>query len=389
MKTKISTSDSGVYYFLGNITSHITHALPLYEQLGGTFIVTSDRARRIIESRYNVPVLNVDNRPFKLVWTGRRFKRLHHYIVMDEELKKSYIFLNNRARIVIFYELFEIERPDWLTRPIKIFLTHGNMLKNYMKMYPKRLEIVKQYDFMAALGPYMKNQFVSDGIPAEKLVDIGIARTDKVVANKNNVIISKPLKAALGTTTKTQVVAYLPTFWGPSSIYGLGLEILKNFPDNYILLFRPHPQTPKKILWRYDRYIKSRTNIIQVDEGRYPEIDLVDIFNASSIIIGDVSSVMLEALLLNKPLIFAYANGKHRQNIQDYASIADVVSVSQSVDNTNVTLLPEIINKSLDDGVDKAIWRKAKDRNFYFHDGNSVQHISAFISNLVSSEQLR
>ena len=96
---------SGIYYFLGNITSHIIHALP-YQQLGGTFVVLSDKAKKEVEA-YNVPVINLDNKPFKLTRFGYKVKLVHHYTKIDKRLKKTVDYLKSHARVVIFYELYD------------------------------------------------------------------------------------------------------------------------------------------------------------------------------------------------------------------------------------------------------------------------------------------
>lgn len=375
-------SKNGIYYFLGNITSHITHAIPLHKELGGTFVVTSNKARKQIEELYNVPVINIDNKPYKIMKPGRRPKLIHEYLTLDRSLKKTYKYLNSNARVIIFYELFELEKPEWLSRPKKVFLTHGNMLKNYMTMHPKRLDIVKDYDYMAALGPYMKQQFINDGIDPDKLLDIGIARTDDVVKNKGKVTISPALQSSLGDNSSKVIVSYMPTFWGDSSIYNTGFGIVRNFPEDLTLIFRPHPQTPQKILKKYNQLIKHRDNIIYLPESNNKKITLVDILNASSVIIGDASSVTLEAILTQKPIIFAHdkPNGK---GLNIYKSIKSIIDVSEEVNSDNAIELPEIINRSLNRNIDKNIWLEAISLNFYNSDGNSVSEIKKSIEKII------
>lgn len=373
--------DNGIYYFIGNITSHILHALPLHKKLGGTFIVTSTKARKEIERLYNVPVINIDNRPFKIMKPGRRPKLIHEYIIFDKRLKKTYDFLNTHATIVLFYELFELEKPEWLARPKKIFLTHGNMLKSYMTMYPKRLEIIKDYDYMAALGPHMKQQFIQDGVDASQLIDIGIARTDDVVHHQQTVLVSPQLQQLITAPSSTPIISYVPTFWGASSIYTTGLELMRYFPDDHVLLFRPHPQTPRHLLAKYQSLIKAKPNIIYLPEGQHPDITLVDLFNASSAIIGDVSSVVLEALLTRKPLIFAYDKGDHKQQ-HEYQAISDVVRYSQSINATNVADTAHIINTALKQGINEALWDTTIAYNFFDYKGDATDHIARVISKL-------
>lgn len=373
--------DSGIYYFLGNITSHILHALPLYQELGGTFVVLSKKAKREVEA-YGVPVIAIDNKPYRWMRFGRKVKPVPHYTKIDNTLKKTTDYLNSHAKVVVFYELYDFSETVRLDRPKTIFLTHGNMLKDYMSQ-SNRLEIIKQYDYMAALGPYLKEQFTRSGINDKKLVDLGVARTDEVVKHQGKVIIPKSLTSELSIDPHKKIIAYLPTFWGASSIYTTGLEIVKNIPDNFTLLFRPHPQTPAKLLHEYLRIIEQKDNIIYAPEGRYSNLGLIDIFNASSAIIGDVSSVMLEAILTRKPLLFAYDTDSNKQPDSDYDSIKEVVKKSERIDMDTVADLSGLIYRSLKNGVDQRLWTQVIDRNFYYADGTSVAAIETFVESLL------
>jgi CDP-glycerol glycerophosphotransferase (TagB/SpsB family) len=375
-------TDNGIYYFLGNITSHILHALPLYNEIGGTFIVLSEKAKREVEA-YGVPVIALDNKPRQWVRFGPRLKPVFHYLKISRHLKKTSEFLNENASVVIFYELYDFDESVRITKPKTIFLTHGNMLKDYMGS-SNRLEILNQYDYMAALSPYLKDEFIKNGISPMKLIELGIARTDEIVKNRSKIIFPKDLVAANLIDINKPIISYMPTFWGASSIYGVGKDIVRYFPEEYTLLFRPHPQTPTKLLHEYLDIIAAKSsNIIYAPEGRYKELGLVETFNASSAIIGDVSSVMLEAVLTDKPLVFAYDTDDHRQDEKSYESIREIVSYSERITPETKTSLPLVLANSLKRGIDRSIWSKTKDRTFYHHSGDSVTAIADFIRTLL------
>lgn len=374
--------DTGIYYFLGNITSHILHALPLQKELGGTFVVLSDKSRKKIKRRYDVPVINVNNKPRQWVkFSWRVAKPVTNYVKIGRDLKATTDFLNAKAKVVIFYEPFDFASDVRLTKPKTVFLTHGFMLKKYMTL-SNRLEIIKQYDYMAAIGPHMKRQFIKDGVEPEKLVDIGIARTDEIVRHTGEILMTKEFIKTLKIDSTKKVISYMPTFWGASSIYSTGLEILRNFPDKYTLFFRPHPQTPSKILAKYFQIMDSKSNIVYVPEGKYKNVGLTDILNASSAIIGDISSVMLEAILIDKPLLFAYGDGEHRQEEYDYVAIKSVVDHSESINSTSAKSLDDVIERALNKGINAALWQKTKDDIFFHNDGTSVKSIARFIKEM-------
>lgn len=376
-----SETDSGIYYFLGNITSHILHALPLYEELGGTFVVLSKKAKREAEA-YGVSVIAIDNKPYRLMRFGKKVKPVSHYTHIGSRHQKTVNYLNKHAKVVVFYELYDFDESVRLTRPKTIFLTHGNMLKDYMH-HNNRLEIIKQYDYMAALGPHLKEQFVRFGIDSKKLVNLGVARTDEVMKYQGKVVVSDLMVGETGIDPRKKIVAYLPTFWGASSVYTTGLEIVKNTPEDYTLIFRPHPQTPAKLLRKYMRIIKQKENVIYAPEGRYHSLGLIDIFNASSVIIGDVSSVMLEAILTKKPLLFAYDTGDNKQSDSDYVSIKEIVESSGILSMETVANLQDILHNSIVNGIDEKVWDRTIRQTFYHADGTSVSAIKKMIQTLL------
>lgn len=370
-----SINDSQIYYFLGNITSHVLHALPLFEKIGGTFIVTSkDAERKLLD--YKVPVICIDNVPYLWQRTNLRPRRVYEYITLDKRFEKTIEYLNIHASVVIFYELFDL--PEEITlQPKKIFLTHGNMLKNYFSMHPRRLEIIKKYDYMSALGPFMRRQFLDSGIPSSKLVDIGIARTDSVVQTKQELGLPESLKRA-GISAKKPIVAYMPTYWGESSIDNLGIELLFSISEMYTVLFRPHPQTPKKILKKYHT-ILLKNNIHFVPESNSNTISLIDIFAASSLIIGDMSSVMLEAILIDKPLLFI---GTAQKDKYSHKQISSIIEYSEKITDKNIRQVNTLIERAIKAGIDTKIWETAKQECFYNYKNDSVQAIVKFIKSL-------
>ncbi|HEY1835511.1 MAG TPA: CDP-glycerol glycerophosphotransferase family protein [Candidatus Saccharimonadales bacterium] len=371
-------ADNGIYYFLGNISSHILHALPLHKELGGTFVVLSGKAKREVE-KYGVPVIAIDDKPSKLTRFGFRFKPIYHYLSIDKDLKRTVDYLNKNAKVVLFYELYDFDESIRLTKPKTVFLTHGNMLKDYMAN-AGRLELIKQYDYMAALGPIVKKQFIEHGgMNPAQLVDLGVARTDELYELRKDKALRSKVTWELGVNPRKKIVAYLPTFWGVSSIYNTGKELLRNINDSYTVLFRLHPQVPAKIRQEYQAIVSSRENIFWADERLHPSLTLPAVLCASDVILGDVSSVVLEAILVEKPLIFVYDVGEHRQSPDDYKFIREVVDWSEHIDMDNVADTNKILAEALEKGIDHKIWQATKDQTFYHHDGSSVEAIAEFV----------
>lgn len=363
---KNSAQSNGIYYFLGNIPSHIAHALPLYERIGGTFVVISKKAEEALKM-YNVPVVRLDDTP-------------NLFLQFDFSVKKTIDYLNKNARVVLFYELFGYSHFAKIKKPTTIFLTHGNMLKSYMTANPRRLKILEDYDYMAALSPHLKREFIEDdGIEARKMLDLGIARTDEVIKHRGKVFEREKIASKLGLDPDAPMLSYMPTYWGGSSVHHIGKKIIQDLPEKYTLVFRPHPQTPTYIIEHYEAIIKNKPNVRYVPDGFDKDINMLTLFNASSAIIGDVSSVMLEAILVDKPLIFAGVTGREELEQKDLSSIQELVEYSTRINVSNIDRLENLLDNSLARGIDNPIWTMIKDRVFFHHDGTSVDSIVKFI----------
>ncbi len=371
-------------YFLGNIPSHVSHALPIFAKMGGEFVVTSKNAQKYLHS-YGISATCIDDAPF--VWQRGRFRpqRLREYTSIDARFSKTVDYLC-QADVVIFYELFEFSVSDSKRLPLKIFLTHGNMLKNYMTMKPSRLETIKKYDFMASIGPYLHKKLLNDGVSEDQLAKLGIARTDNIIKNRNNHASRKQLVSHFMLDPAKPIISYVPTYWGASSIYGTGLELMRNMSMRYNVLFRPHPQTPKKILHPYLAEVKRRSNLYYAP-GSDTKISLIDLMCGSDLIIGDVSSVMLEAIVAEKPLVFAFGAGTHRQHESDYEAISNIVSVSSQIDAESAATINEKVQHSLATSIDTLLWRKAEAKLFYAIDGTATDGIISFISQRLSGKE--
>jgi len=381
--TSKQQNGEGIYYYLGNITSHITHVLPLYKELGGTIIVTSEKARQRIES-YGAAVIAIDNRPYIWMRPGRRPKRIHEHAIMGAQLKKTYDFLNTHASVVLFYDLFDIQHPEWLQKPKKVFLHHGNGLKPFFTMQPKRMKLLEDYDFIGSLSPYTREKFIQGGVPPEKLIDIGIARTDELAeARQRSAAIRKEVVSSLSLQPTKKIILYAPTFWGDTSLHNVGPEIIRRVPDEYTLIFKPHPQTPIKIVKKYKQIAKRRKNvhIVRDEAGSMSPSSLLV---ACDLIIADLSSIVLEAILANKPIIFADDDPVANRS-SEYDQIREIFTFSEKITPKNIDKLPRIISNALEKNIDEEIWKKVQNRAWFYPTSGAISAIKDEIHRIIST----
>ena len=339
-----------VCYFMGNISSHCPHALPLFKELGGQFVTLSNQTALEINSQ-GLPAVCIDDRP-------------DLFLGFDRKISKTINYIENNFDIVVFYELFTFSFLAYVKKIPTVFLSHGNMLKTFM--WPKRLKALKKYRYLASLSPALKEKFIHEyKINPSKLLDVGIARNDAVSKNKGDVLFSRNFLEKTNLDTNKPFISYIPTWWGISTVQSIGLDFINNFPPNYNLLFRPHPQTPVDIIEKYQKIIDLNDNMVLVDA-----LSLEEQFDASSLLVGDLSSVVLEWILTDKPLIFIYEKNKDYR--KDLHSIKEVVSFCCSINEVDVSNISSAIEKALKINTHQETWDTVKNRAFYGYKGDST-----------------
>lgn len=374
-----------IYYFIGSFAEHAWHAIPLHKEVGGTFVVTSQQAKEKLD-KLSLPTRLINNTDgaWQTAYNKAFYKitKKARYLILGRELKQTFDFLEKQAKVVVFYELFEFTRFTKLNMPKTIFLTHGNFLKDYFGSYPRRIEMMEEFDYMAGIGPATKRRLIQKKyVKPEKLVNIGIARTDEFAKARGlSLTTQQSIKKVLGLDNGKKIVSYIPTYWGESSIDGIGIDVLRNFPNEYELVFRPHPQTPKDILDKYLKLINNNKNIHYISGVSHKKISISEMLGVSDAIIGDYSSVVLESILLDKPLLFAQ-NDTSRQ-ASKYSLINEVYTYSEKITPKNVGDLPNILASSIKTGINKKVWDKSKTNLFFNYSGDSAKTIASFIRNL-------
>lgn len=350
-----------VCYFMGNITSHCDHAIPLFNHLGGEFITLSEDKKTEIEER-GLPSKCVNDRP-------------DLFLEFDRKIKPTVKYIEQNFDIVVFYELFDFSFFASIKKIPTVFLTHGNMLKTFM--WPNRLKALRKYNYLAALSPFLKEKFISEHrIKAKKLLDLGIARNDEIVKSQGKTIFSDGFSNEVKLDASKRFVSYTPTWWGVSTVQSIGLDLIDNFPQEYNLLIRLHPQTPEKIIAKYRAKIAKLDNIQIIED-----ISIQEQLEASSLLIGDLSSVVLEWILTDKPLIFLYEqDADYRKNLE---SIRELVNYSLCINEQNMVDLPELLTKAINAGIDTEVWEKTKQHAFYGYRGDSAQSIVRCLNSLV------
>lgn len=326
-----------VYYFLGNFHQHISHALPLYRKIGGTIIVMSKRAEQELKKNKDIRVRCIEDKP--KFW-------LHINEVEENNISKTIDFLNSNADIVIFYDAFYWGDDIMHLSVPTIFLGHGNgSSKTVLQKDQEDDRWGKQLNNMtkvASLGRDTERMFLRQGVKKEKLIRTNTVRTDEIINKLRNKSIRKTIQDNIGLDATKKTIAYMPTYWGPTSVMDMGFDIVKNIPDKYNLLFWPHPQTPKEILDKYRQLAEQRSSVCFVQDD--PRIEISDVYCvADAFIVDHTTSVVSDIMITKKPIVYSFGVGKNYDYTIKDSPIRFAVEHSWHINSENISNLEAIL----------------------------------------------
>lgn len=354
----MSTKMKKVYFFLGHLPAQISHGVDLYHNIGGECIVTTIEAKEFCDKK-GLRTLMLDVLPQK---------NEHH---ICSHLKNTIEFLNNQEGVIFFFDTLNI--IEKITSLKKIMLFHGNSLKDIW-FQDWRIPLINKCDYVTSLGPNWEKVMISRGVDENKILQIGQTRCDAIIHAEENVLAQKKVNELTNSTGK-KIVAYMPTWHGPTSVEQVGKKIIEQIGDEYNLLFKPHPETPTNIIEEYDALISKKHNVIHVAENKYKELDLTSVILISDIFIVDHSSILIDCLLVNKPMIFA-SDKPFESTIEKYEPIKDVFDHCTKLTEENIQQINEIIEMS---SFDNSKWEKSKKNIFYDTKGDSIETLKNYL----------
>lgn len=225
--------------------------------------------------------------------------------------------------------------------------------------------------------------------PEEKIILAGYPRIDKVYnqseyssySNTNLDSLKRNLKKI--KSNKNRIIGYFPTFRDTRDNSFLGTksekeqETVDQFlkQNNMYLITKEHA-----IVSQNSNDDKNFTNIMNIDSN----IDLYEILNEIDCLISDYSTIFLDYLVLDKPIIIysydlEYYRDSDRGLMDDYFSSSDV---GPRVNNINM-LLSEL--RGAFSGKDKYTEKRKKVKTLFFDcfDGKNGERIVSSIKDIL------
>ncbi|MFC1640815.1 CDP-glycerol glycerophosphotransferase family protein [Patescibacteria group bacterium] len=340
------------------IPSHLQHALRTYERVGGIFVALSQEAKEVCE-QFGLPVEQYD------------INQLAGDTSAEVNAKNTTNALNKKENTVLFYDnhpaLCHIVTKLPLARTF--LLWHGNSIKQWHTLWDGKQ--LNDFTYITALGSYREKNLRDVGVEASKILPVGLARWDAM--QKLQKQDKSLLRSKLGIPQDMKVVSYLPTWEGPTTVSNIGLKLARRLPDDVYFIFRPHPKTPPDVIRQYTEIIDQKKNASYLPEKTATDDELLQIYVDSDIFVGEISSVIIDSILMYKPIVFimnAYL-GKHQEFFEP---IEELYNACTHIDINSMKNVGNIIHE-VDENVDRDVWEKTINKMFYLDNYDELTNI--------------
>jgi hypothetical protein len=306
-----------LYYYANNIYQ-FSYALPVYDKLGGTFIVYDKKKwwqfKKYLKNRARFGEKNFRNTPEVIIVPRREVYKLAGVI----------FFLSNS---IISHQNYD--------KAVTLFHEHGTSDKLYGGGRPSAKRKLASYDYILLSGEKNKKRIEEIGLqlPEEKLVKIGGLRFDEYIdgtIDKNEEMDRLNIK-----DRSRKNILYAPTWsFGNGTFKKYALKFAREITKKHNLIIRPHYHdrtygTYVKFLAKLKGikhlYLSQAANLIKSDTLRD--------FIISDLMISDVSSVIYEYLITRNPMIIAQNDFEDRHQMPSKMNIMDHVDIYTGKEN--------------------------------------------------------
>ena len=357
-----------LYYFANNIYQ-FSYAIPIYQKIGGTFLVRDKKClmqfkwamRRMNKDRKKNGILNYPQ--VKLISKSER-----------QNLSGIIIFCSNSISLKKY--------PNAKT----IFLEHGTGDKKYGGAKPGKdnpldyaAKKLLSYDFIFTSGKKniyrIKNMDIE--IEPEKIVKIGGTRFDEVICGElSRQIEEKRLKIK---DTSRKNILYAPTWrFGDGTLDKYVHHFIKQITREYNLIIRTHYHDYKRIiqlkLWAKlhgFKHLYFSNPLDQIRNNTFHD------FIVSDLMISDISAVIYEYIIMNKPMILISNNTKFRHDMPDEMNAMKYATIWDEKSD-----IIDLIKQSFADEERTAKYKELLNNCFFYNDGKSASRAIEFLESI-------
>jgi len=330
------------------------------------------------------------------------YKNLEIKITGGFKLYNENKIMHYLKRIFSFIEKYDLVISDYPTRLFirgrkGIFISHGygtkktpglDEIKNKKKL--KVFSFLREnIDYIITLSNRDEEYFLKckyfEKLHLPKYVPLGLPRND-ILFNKNFIDSSKREISEKYNIENNKIMLYAPTWRGykVADIFPFSIKDFERL-DKYLekhkwkLLYRPHYM--EDII--DNQLIRGLKNIIKINFNDEPHTQ--KILASSDFLITDYSSIYIDFLILNRPIIFIPFD---YEKYSRYRGLVIDFKDKSETPGEKILNMDELINylKELEKGNDNYVnWRLLARKKFYKHfDGKSCSRIWNFINKIVN-----
>jgi hypothetical protein len=348
-------------YYIANSIYQFAYALPVFERLGGTFVVNSPKKLRQFQA----------------------FVRQKNYLNKGKEEDIPVVLVAREAtaqlRGILFFLANSIQIDQDYTQAITVFHEHGTSDKLYEGGDPIAVKKLEKYDYILLSGP--KNRFRLEEIGVnrkeERYISMGCLRFDKLLSGGFD--RSRTEKDLGIFYPNRNTLLYAPTWqFGQGTFKRYAHKLVLFSKARYNLILRPHYHDRK---YGYGLYML--TQCLAQQQVRYASpTDLIvkdtyACFSASDLLISDNSSVVYEYLIMGRPILLLENSFDQKHQMPEEMDIRKIAQVHKS---------GQSLQKSIDHAVetfDPQSYRKMLETCFYNVQGGASKVAHEFFQSIL------
>ncbi|OFX88355.1 MAG: hypothetical protein A2W99_07745 [Bacteroidetes bacterium GWF2_33_16] len=360
-------------YYYGNKVYQLSYALPIYQKLGGVFVVNSFKKyldfKKIFKNKNNKSSFFnhfkistfLNTPPIKIIKEEKHCK-----------LSGTIVYCCNRLDQKNAY------------KGKTIYLEHGISDKPVgIDNDPIAIERLKRYDLILLSSPKNRIKYMesSNEISETKFREIGFFKFDQY--QKLYELRERELKRLKIKDTSRKNILYAPTWkFGDGTFEKYGKKFAKEISKDFNLIIRLH-SNEMKLAKNFKKWLKNNSikNVYLSNSKDVINADTLNDFVISDLMIGDMSSVVYEFLVTKKPIIIAKHDYQRIIKMPDNMNIMKNASIFDEEKNDIVDLIKKNLSKPSYD-VEKMF-----ESCFYNSIDNSIENIVNILDKELKQDQ--
>jgi len=349
-------------YYIANSIYQFAYALSLYRKIGGIFVLPNRKKMRHFQNYL---------RDFSLA--DSKEKSLPQAILLPRDqlpqLKGVLVFFAN-----------SIDPFQDYSQSITCFHEHGTSDKKYEGGNSIAIDKLSKYDYLLLSGPKNKKRLQDIGVKREdgSLIEAGCLRFDDYLEGSYSRDKTADILNIRDRERKN--ILYAPTWkFGNGTFKEYASYLIEKLTEDYNLILRPHYHDRR---WGVFLYwlakLKGKKHLYFSKPHDVLLHDTYSVFAVSDLLISDISSVIYEYLITQKPIILIENDFQHRHHMPAEMDIVPLVDHFKKGED-----LHQLISRNLENAdLDRRKYKQLLENCFYRTKGGAVNYLSDFLKQL-------